>query len=267
MKKLSVFCSFVILASVGVVSDASARSEYRARLPSVSPQGQGCVTCHVNVNPDTMGRARNAFGQAFQNNGLRWSKALADLDSDNDTFSNGVELGDVTGTVIERKATFVSNPGQADSVPPVMNCGNDAVDNGEDCDGTMLNNKTCADLGQDFDGGTLSCKADCTFDTSACTTSMAMMDMAKDMTSIEDMSAPVDMTADKDMAVTTPDMTVGQDMGSSSQDMGTTPTPTTPKTQDDEGCSQSGKSGPANAGLGLLLLGFFGVLRRAKRRA
>ena len=100
-----------------------------------------------------------------------------------------------------------------------------------------------------------------------------MMDMAMDMSPIEDMSAPVDMTADKDMAVeqdmavTTPDMAVAQDMGSVSQDMGTTPNPTPPKTQEDEGCSQSGKSGPANAGLGLLLLGFFGVLRRAKRRA
>lgn len=144
-------------------------------------------------------------------------------------------------------------------------CGNGMIDHGEDCDGAELGGKTCATLGQGFDGGMLSCKADCKLDTSACTMPVAM-DMGMDMAPVEDMSAPVDMKTEQDMAVNTPDMAVAQDMGSTSQDMGTTPTPTTPKTQEDEGCSQSGKRGLGDAGLGLLLLGLFGV-RRARRRA
>ncbi|HEY3446019.1 MAG TPA: hypothetical protein VGK67_06610 [Myxococcales bacterium] len=49
-------------------------------------------------------------------------------------------------------------------------CGNGILDGAEQCDGTNLNSKTCATVGGGFTGGTLACKADCTFNTSACTT-------------------------------------------------------------------------------------------------
>jgi hypothetical protein len=52
---------------------------------------------------------------------------------------------------------------QPDTVNP---CGNGVADTGEDCDGGDLASKDCKALG--FDKGTLSCKADCRFDTSAC---------------------------------------------------------------------------------------------------
>jgi hypothetical protein len=45
-------------------------------------------------------------------------------------------------------------------------CGNDLAEGLEACDGTDLNNHTCASLG--FDGGDLACDA-CVFDTTACT--------------------------------------------------------------------------------------------------
>lgn len=48
-------------------------------------------------------------------------------------------------------------------------CGNNQIDSGEECDGSALNNKTCTTVSDSFDGGTLSCSANCTFDTSACT--------------------------------------------------------------------------------------------------
>lgn len=48
-------------------------------------------------------------------------------------------------------------------------CGNGIVEPGEDCDGANLNGKTCVTLGLGFIGGTLSCKVDCTFNTTACT--------------------------------------------------------------------------------------------------
>lgn len=46
-------------------------------------------------------------------------------------------------------------------------CGNGNIDSGEDCDGSNLGGIDCRDLG--FDGGTLSCRSDCQFNTSNCT--------------------------------------------------------------------------------------------------
>ena len=46
-------------------------------------------------------------------------------------------------------------------------CGDGVITEGEECDGSNLDGKTCVSLG--YTGGTLACKADCTFDKSACT--------------------------------------------------------------------------------------------------
>ncbi len=45
-------------------------------------------------------------------------------------------------------------------------CGNNIVNAGEQCDGTSLDGATCSNLG--FSGGSLSCAANCSFNTSAC---------------------------------------------------------------------------------------------------
>ena len=47
-------------------------------------------------------------------------------------------------------------------------CGNAVVEGNEQCDGSNLGGQTC--VGRGYDGGTLGCNADCTFDTSSCTT-------------------------------------------------------------------------------------------------
>ena len=47
------------------------------------------------------------------------------------------------------------------------NCGNGVIDAGEQCDGADLGGASCSSLG--FPGGTLSCSAACTYNTSACT--------------------------------------------------------------------------------------------------
>lgn len=47
-------------------------------------------------------------------------------------------------------------------------CGNGRIDDGEDCDGTMLGSVTCENLG--FTGGQLSCDPQtCMYETSMCT--------------------------------------------------------------------------------------------------
>ena len=47
-------------------------------------------------------------------------------------------------------------------------CGNNIKEPGEQCDGTDLGGATCQSLG--YQGGTLSCNSDCTFNTSGCIT-------------------------------------------------------------------------------------------------
>lgn len=47
-------------------------------------------------------------------------------------------------------------------------CGNGVINSGEQCDGSDLGGANCSSQG--FSGGTLSCNANCTFNTSACTT-------------------------------------------------------------------------------------------------
>jgi hypothetical protein len=49
------------------------------------------------------------------------------------------------------------------------NCGNGAIDAGEQCDGTSLGGASCASIGMGFGGGTLRCGSTCAYDTSMCT--------------------------------------------------------------------------------------------------
>jgi len=53
----------------------------------------------------------------------------------------------------------------------VDDCGNDALDSGETCDGSLLNGNECATIGGIFTGGDLACNATCDgWVTTACTT-------------------------------------------------------------------------------------------------
>jgi hypothetical protein len=57
-------------------------------------------------------------------------------------------------------------PADVSGCNPVPGCGNDVLDEGESCDGTALGTRTCATVG--YDGGTIGCSADCTYDVTAC---------------------------------------------------------------------------------------------------
>lgn len=52
---------------------------------------------------------------------------------------------------------------------PTDECGNDMIDDGEECDGVDLGGLGCTDVNPNYDGGTLACGASCTFDASGCT--------------------------------------------------------------------------------------------------
>lgn len=65
-----------------------------------------------------------------------------------------------------------------------VDCGNDALDTNEDCDGAELDAATCVTLG--FASGDLTCADDCTFDTSACDAcGNAVIDEGEDCDGVE----------------------------------------------------------------------------------
>lgn len=95
---------------------------------------------------------------------VNWS-ALWNLDSDGDGLSNGLELGDPSGTWrtgdVDPDAP-TANPG----VPNQGICGNGAAEPDEACDLDDLQGESCLSL--QFGEGTLMCHRLCRWDTSAC---------------------------------------------------------------------------------------------------
>ena len=107
--------AFLLAANSGV-----ALEEYVSLIPNGSVNS--CSTCHVNADPNNASTTRNSFGVAWSKNtpARTYNSLLAGKDSDGDTFSNGVELGDPAGTWTSGSpdpAGPVFNPGDAASHP------------------------------------------------------------------------------------------------------------------------------------------------------
>ncbi len=137
MKKLSL----AILVSASLITvNASARSGYVGQVPNGS--FNNCVTCHTGQNG---GPSWNAFGEGIRsdakylNGGPVWAEICPE-DFDGDGASNGAELGDPDCKFPDEAAgTYVSDPADDSSVPPVNN-GNNGTNNGT----TAGNNGTTA---------------------------------------------------------------------------------------------------------------------------
>lgn len=261
-------------------TDAQAFGYYSDDLPSAVPQGEKCVTCHI----DPAGRGtRNDFGDdvAYYFNGGPYWPSLFALDSDRDGYTNGQELGDPAGTWSpgDPFRTYVSAPGDELSTP----CGNDRVDakevGSEACDGADLGGKTCADFGG-MAQQALSCTSACELDTSACVgvnpSEDASPDMMRDESpdlSLEDEPADVgdapDDSPDLSGEDTQPDTPPSQDASRDASELDAPAdliTLPTPAAQDSEGCSHASAHGPTPAQMMWIGLGMLGVLGLRRRR-
>ncbi|MFC1599863.1 DUF4215 domain-containing protein [Patescibacteria group bacterium] len=109
----------------------------------------GTLACNVSCTFDTGSCVLNSCGNSLIDNGET-------CDDGNNMSSDG--CSNVCQT----------EPGYECSGTPsvcTLICGNNTVDTGEECDGDNLNGATCADFGGE---GNLTCKSDCTLDTSSC---------------------------------------------------------------------------------------------------
>lgn len=114
LKLIFAFCILSILTNLEAIS--------MVNYPNLIPNGTkfSCGNCHFNPNG---GGSRTAFGNAFRANAFSWTKALAAMDSDNDGFSNGVELQDPNGEWTKSMPNafgnpdLVTNPGNNASFP------------------------------------------------------------------------------------------------------------------------------------------------------
>jgi len=76
-------------------------------------------------------------------------------------------LSVIFGLFIHKYNTFAANAQLHIELTPPLSCGNSIKEEGEQCDGADLDGQTCVSRG--FTGGTLSCNANCTFNTNSCT--------------------------------------------------------------------------------------------------
>jgi hypothetical protein len=91
---------------------------FQSRVPNAGTYS--CATCHDLGQGDPSADTVHNFGSDFLNAGLKWTAALAAMDSDGDGFTNGAELGDPAGTWVQGNSNPpgpVFNPSDPTSHP------------------------------------------------------------------------------------------------------------------------------------------------------
>ncbi len=141
-----------------------------------------CTMCHQAGTFDKVNLTPFGVDSRGAMNGARvvaWSQLYA-LDSDNDTYSNGDELGDPNGQWVRGQpnptflATDPNDPtkfplDEPPPPPPTATCGDNQLQNNEPCDGTRfhIGMTYCTDFGYD-NQILLACTNECLRDFSAC---------------------------------------------------------------------------------------------------
>lgn len=107
----------VLLCQGSVATEAD-----MALIPVVEPFL--CAICHATADPVVERAELNPFGEDFLVAGRQWTSELAGADSDGDSCTNGVELGDADadGVADGNVTALQSNPGDG------TDCGVNTVD-------------------------------------------------------------------------------------------------------------------------------------------
>ncbi len=109
----------VAIAALALVAAVNANTTHMAQLPASATLG--CANCHVNATSTQAPSVEaNGFGRDFKNNGMVWNRTLAEMDSDGDGCTNGVELGDAdgNGSPDAGQSQQTSNPGSGGDCQP-----------------------------------------------------------------------------------------------------------------------------------------------------
>lgn len=164
----------LVVASATIAAPVQARPFRVDEIPNGS--AKKCLNCHT----DDSGKFFTDFGSdarttltgagPVSDQHVSWQGLFA-RDSDYDTFTNGIELGDPTGAWSVGQPDppgLTYNPGDPDSHPPGV-CGNGVLEPDEECEGDEMAATDCAEITDAFYGsGPLTCADGCKFDRSAC---------------------------------------------------------------------------------------------------
>ena len=138
------------IALIAFIADrvADGHKSFQAKIPNGGKEIAGSKA--IGHQNDIGGGTRNAFGKAFQNAGLKWSKELCEADSDGDGQTNGFELGDPdccwNAGDTPRFTTELSHPGKntsKSSRKPSRRLGGDDHDHDHDHNDGEKSENTC----------------------------------------------------------------------------------------------------------------------------
>ena len=112
IRSIVLMASIVLSLFFGILTGTD---DFMQRLPVYGDLN--CRICHTSSDPSTGAAEINPFGKDFKDNGNEWNMNLAEMDSDNDGHTNGIEIGDENGGGSPTTDKVRSNPGDAFDMP------------------------------------------------------------------------------------------------------------------------------------------------------
>ena len=164
--------------------------------------------------PDDSGESGTTTGQATGVSANATDPTAGTGDSLTDTGPDPTEAATTSGgdESSSSGALTVGDSTSEGSTTATIECGNEAIEGDEACDGADLGGMTCPDVG-DFVGGTLGCDAACAFDTTGCTVALDPIEVCENINlAIPDVGSAVTTVVTVSAGGTIADVTVEVDI-------------------------------------------------------